>query len=232
MAVAFGAAYGGGVVAGTTNPKNLNGFITAGTNLGILVYIANNITVADATVTGITWSLGSGTAYQVATVAVSLLCRLSIWAIPAVTAGTGDCIVTFSGSLTNYNISASYFTGVDQTTPCVIADAVTASGATNPLTGTPANLTANDASSMTGANATIGDAPHVSDTETQFNNGGSVNMSAGYRLGTGAVSCTWGSASTSDTFIAVRVKASGGAAAGFGPPLAFRRNNPIVGGSS
>jgi hypothetical protein len=189
-------------------------FAVSGTNPVILVLTAV-ASVAGQTVTNVAVSAGlSGTPVAViafSNTVVSLTSYLSIWAIVA-PSGTGTITVTLSASAA-YQSNAILFQGADQTTPCPGADAVSAQGVTNPLSVTPANLTANDAAVGIGCNATDGDAPTWNQTQTFNNNGTAVNAAAGYHLGTGAVTVTWGTPSTTDTLVAVRVAAAAAAAA-------------------
>ena len=203
-AVAFGSSSN---IAGATGSSATSAsWAISGSNLVIVVYVSiNSLT---ATIDSVTWSLGSGTAVSVLEV-ISGTSRTAIWAIPAPTSGTGTYTVTLSASVP-YQIGANYFTGADQTTPCPAGDAASASGAIpNPLTVSPTNLTANDARVGVGANSVSGDDPRISLTETKYENSTSVNMSAGYSLGTGTVSCTWGLTATQDSLVGARVQAAG-----------------------
>ena len=206
-AVAFGSSSN---IAGATGSSATSAsWAISGTNLVIIVYISiNSLT---ATISSVTWSLGSGTSVSVKEV-ISGTTRTAIWAIPAPTSGTGTYTVSFSASVP-HQIGANYFTGADQTTPCPAGDAASASGITpNPLTVSPTNLTANDARVGVGAQTVGGDDPRISLTETKYENATSVNMSAGYSLGTGTVSCTWSIAATEDTLVGARVQVPTGGA--------------------
>ena len=204
QAVAFGGTTN--TTAGTAASVTSASWAIFGTNLAIIVYIGiNSLTV---TISSVTWSLGSGTPVSVKEL-LNGANRTAIWAIPAPTSGTGTYTVTFSASV-DFNVAANYFTGADQTTPCPAGDAVSTSGITpNPLTVSPTNLTANDARVGVGTNNAPGDDPRISLTESYYQDSGNVNMSAGYALGTGTVSCTWGFATTSDTSVGARVQAGG-----------------------
>ena len=200
-AVAFGSSSN---IAGATGSSATSAsWAISGSDLVIVVYVS--IYSLTATIDSVTWSLGSGTSVSVKEV-ISGTSRTAIWAIPAPTSGTGTYTVTLSASVP-HQIGANYFTGADQTTPCPAGDAASASGITpNPLTVSPTNLTANDARVGVGAQSNTGDDPRISLTETKYDNGTTVNMSAGYSLGTGTVSCTWGSAATTDTLVGARVQ--------------------------
>ena len=203
-AVAFGSSSN---IAGATGSSATSAsWAISGSNLVIVVYVSiNSLT---ATISSVTWSLGSGTPVSIKEV-IADTSRTAIWAIPAPTSGTGTYTVTLSASVP-HQIGANYFTGADQTTPCPAGDAASAGGITpNPLTVSPTNLTANDARVGVGALSTLGDDPRISLTETKYENTTSVNMSAGYSLGTGTVSCTFGSAWNADTLVGARVQAGG-----------------------
>lgn len=186
-------------------------FAVSGTNPVILLLIALNS--ATATVSSVVLSAGltGGTLVEVITIRNTQGANntyLSIWAIPAPT-GTGTITATLSASVP-WQSNAILMAGADQTTPCPGADAVTATGVTNPLTVTPANLTANDAAVGIGANGNDGDAPTFNQTQTFNNNTTTINAAAGYHLGTGAVTVTWGTPSSVDAMAAVRVAAAAG----------------------
>lgn len=132
--------------------------------------------------------------------------RVEIWSLAA-PSGTGTITVTFSGAV-QYQANALLFSGADQATPCPAADATGTTGATNPLSVTPANLTANDAVVGFGANANDGDAPTFQQTQTFNNNTTIINAAGGYHLGTGAVSVSWGSPVAIDVMVAARVVAA------------------------
>jgi hypothetical protein len=210
--VGFGGTKNIGNSSGTPSagPLTSSSWTISGSELGIFVKIAIADSSHAVTVTAVTWSLGSGTPVEVFTHRIADT-YASIWAIPAPTAGSGTYSVTFSGSV-QYQIAANYFTGCHQTTPGT--DGAFADGATpDPLSVTPANLTANDAAVGIGANANGGDAPVIQQTETYNDNSTNVNASAGYHLGTGAITCRWNNgAGTSavDALIAVRIAAASG----------------------
>jgi hypothetical protein len=190
-------------------------FAVSGTNPVIVLIIAYYDAATTTTVSGVAVSAGltAGTPVEV----VFRRCTansgtaVSIWAIPA-PSGTGTITATLSASVP-WQSNAILLQGADQTTPCPTGDAAStdnAGGATNPLSVTPANLTANDAAVGGGANGNGGDAPTFNQTETFNNNTSIVNLAAGYHLGTGAVTVTWGSQDAVDTLAAVRVVASAG----------------------
>ena len=186
-------------------------FAVSGTNPVIIVLIALDAATEVVNSVAVSAGLSAGTPVEVKALRSSSglsKTYVSIWAIPAPT-GTGTITVTLSGSVP-YQSNAILLSGADQTTPCPTGDAVTATGATNPLSVTPTNLTANDAAVGAGANAEDGDAPSWDQTSTFNNNTTAVNMAGGYHLGTGAVSCTWGIAAGTDVIIGVRVVDAGG----------------------
>src|SRR4029434_5384484 len=186
-------------------------FAVSGTDPVILVLTAVN-KIGGVTVSNVAVSAGlSGTpASIIAQSDGSNSTYVSIWAIAA-PSGTGTITVTLSGSAA-YQSHALLMQGAHQTTPCPAADAVGTWGATNPLSLTPANLTAADAAVGMGANATDGDAPVWNQTQTYNNNSTTVNAAAGYHLGTGAVTVSYGNPVAVDTMAAVRVAAAAAAA--------------------
>jgi hypothetical protein len=188
-----------------------NGFVVSGTNPVIVVLIGLNS--ATATVSSVVCSAGlSGTATEVASVRNGTT-FLSAWVVPA-PSGTGTITVNFSASV-DFDTNYILLQGADQTTPCPTGSENTesASGLTNPLVVTLNNVGANDATLGVGANTAGGDAPSfdgTSSVETFNNNSGNINMAAGYRLGAGSVQTTWGSTTSTDTLLAIKVAAVGG----------------------
>lgn len=196
----------------TASSFTYTSFAVSGTNPVILVCIAlfspgtGTFTVSSVVVSA---GLTAGTPVEVKNIQTSAGANgtfISIWAIPA-PSGTGTITVTLSGS-TAYQSNAILMSGADQTTPCPAADAASTSGVTNPLSVTPANLTANDAAVGMGGNGNDGDAPTFQQTQTFNNNTTSINAAGGYHLGTGAVSVNWGTASSIDSLVGVRVAAA------------------------
>lgn len=199
-----------------TSQNFSSGTITVGGNKPVIA-VAVGICIAGsgcsaATVSSVSWSLGSGTASQITTVA-TVDTRVSIWCIPAPVQGQGTVSIGLSASEPHQAVVAM-FEHADQgaigasTGPCPTGDAATASGVTNPLTVTPTNLVAADAVFGLGANAQAGDSPNWNQTQLLKNNTTLVNASGGYHLGTGAVSVTWGTPNAVDALAAVRIKGS------------------------
>lgn len=192
---------------GTAISSNVTAFAVSGTNPVVVVGIA--FEHATATVASVVCGGGltSSTPVEVKTVR-NVATFESIWAIPAPT-GTGTITVTFSASVL-FRVNYILMQDAHQTTPCPTADAVSSVAATNPNNLTPANLTANDASVGIGANTAGGDAPVFTPNETINDNSGTINCAGGYKLGTGAVTVTWGVVAD-NAMLAVRVaQAAGG----------------------
>ena len=211
MPVAFGGTKSLSPATGTGGTSSA--WAISGANLGITVHVG--LKDPTATVTGVSWSLGSGTAVEVAAARNSDDGYQAEWVIPAPTTGSGTYTVTLSASVP-YQITADYFTGCDQTTPCPAGDAVTAASATEPTpsTLTPLNLTANDASSGGGANVSQ-DPVSVTPNQTYQDVTTVVNAQTGYALGTTGVTFTY-SATQSSSKVVVRIVAATGATAPFG----------------
>lgn len=190
-------------------------FAISGSNPVVALLIALDSTTA--TVSGVVCSAGltCGTPVEVKTqrdVNDALRTYVSLWCLPA-PSGTGTITATLSASVP-WQSNAILLAGAHQTTPCTGGDAVSANAATSPLSVTPANLGVNDAAAAMCANAGNGDAPTFTSTQTFNNNTTNVNAAGGYHLGTGAVACTWGTATTDDVIVAIRIAtAAGGAAA-------------------
>jgi len=189
-------------------------YAVSGSNPTIVLLIATNSSDPNSTMTvssvvlsaGLTGGtpIECGTRRQGASTAISYV---SIWAIPAPT-GTGTITATLSASVA-YQATAILMSGAHQTTPCASGDTVTAGTNTpNPLSVTPANLTANDAAVGMGANANDGDAPTFNQTSVVNSNSTAVNAAGGYHLGTGAVTVTWGVAANDDNLVGARIQAA------------------------
>ena len=186
---------------GATSTSVFTSFAVSGTNPAILIVIAMRATSVSSVV--LSAGLTSGTPYLVKT-QTNGNTTMEIWAIPAPT-GTGTITVTL-GTAATHQTNAILVQGADQTTPAPIADSASTTGSTSPLTVSPTNLTANDAVIYGGGQTDSGDAPLVADTQTFIGNSGTTNMSAGYRLGTGSVSVSWGIAAPTEVVVAARVQ--------------------------
>lgn len=209
MAVAFGSTRSITPATGTGNTSS--SWSVTGTDLLIVVYIG--MADVSATVSSVSWSLGSGTAVQVGS------SRLggdnafgAVWAIPAPSSGSGTYTVSLSASVP-YQISADYFTGCDQTTPCPSGDidTDTGDGAGSAITWTPANVGASDASAVCYAHTTTGDTTGLSaGTLTYESNSTAVNMLSGYRLASNTItaSAMSGGSGTKVGSVAVHIVAS------------------------
>jgi hypothetical protein len=208
MAVAYSAHT---TVTPLTNSTVTSGsWAIAGTNLVIVIVVT--LESATVTVTGVSWSLGSGTAYQVATALSTLFgaagARTSVWAIPAPTAGTGTYTVNVSGSVP-LQLDALLFTGADQTTPCPIGDAATTTGSivVGPTTVTPTNLGATDATAGGAANTYAGSPNGITPNSTYLDSSSNVNIQAGYATGTTGLSAGYDSTVDGNfSMVAVRVQ--------------------------
>lgn len=202
-AVAFGSTRSLAPATGTGGTSA--SWALSGSNLVIVVHIS--LVDAAATVDAVSWSLGSGTTSQVASLRNSDNCLHAIWVIPAPTAGSGTYTVTLSASVP-YQITADYFTGADPTTPCPTGDAVTAGSATEatPSTLTPTNLTANDASSG-GAGSVSQNPTGVSPSQTYLDSTTAINAQAGYATGTTGVTFNY-DATQSSSKVVVRIVAA------------------------
>lgn len=199
-------------------------FTVSGTNPVIL--IVAGLDSAAGTVSSVVLSAGltSGTPYLVKAQRNGTA-QLEIWAIPAPT-GTGTITVSYSVSV-NHQCNAILMQGADQTTPAIIAEAVSATSASSPLGLTPSNLTANDAA-VYSCGVVSGDGPNASSgVQTFIGNLTTMNMAAGYRIGTGALSCTY-SSSASNAMVGIRVQAP---SSGIVTKQSILGSNIISGGS-
>lgn len=187
----------------TSGNDSFTSFAVSGSNPAIIIVAAsyNNNGISSVSVSA---GLTAGTPYSVKQQKNGTT-TFDIWAIPA-PSGTGTITVSYATSA-NHQCCAVLLNGADQTSPAVIADTVSTTGSTSPLTVTPTNLTANDMVIYGGAQSATGDAPHAATgTEIFFGNSTSVNMAAGYRAGTGSVSVTWGITASTEVVVATRIQ--------------------------
>lgn len=200
-----------------------------------LILVSIGMASNTAEVTSVTWSLGSGTPVEVAkwarTVGIASDIYQSVWAIPAPVTGGGTYTVTLTENV-SFQISASYFTGAHQTTPCPITDDDYESSNTVPdgaaFTLTPTNVGANDAMFVGYSHRSSGDTNGwTTGTLLYESNSTATNMLTGYQLGVGSMtSAAMSSGSgTHAAAAAVRIQVSGGAPPATDPPVAV----PILG---
>jgi hypothetical protein len=216
MAVAFDIA--ASVVHNTGASFTISHTIGSVANPVLVVHVA--IASATVTVSSVSWDLGSGTTVGVLRAALSGsgAGAIEIWTIPAPVTGAGTITVNLSASAAFHGVSHS-FSGADQTTPASAADNASSqpTGSQTSVTETPANLTANDASSGGGINIVAGNPSSVTPNQTYLNNSGAVNMETGYAIGTGGITFNWDIALTVDALgAAIRIIA---ASAGGGDTL-------------
>lgn len=200
-------AYGGSVPAitpATSTGTTSASWTISGSDLAIVVYIGAYL--SGVTVSSVTWSLGSGTPYQVGTLIENTTDHVFIWAIPAPTAGSGTLTVTLSGSCP-WQISASYFTGADQTTPGVIASVATSNSTAASVALTATGLTANDADVGAATNSLVGDITGITPNQTFLNQSTTINLGCGYALGNTAVTFAGAGRGTSTNIVA-RIQAA------------------------
>lgn len=166
-------------------------FAVSGSNPAIFIVasaLGSTVTVSSVVCSA---GLSSGTPYLVKK-ATQVNSNVEIWAIPA-PSGTGTITVSYSSSV-NHQCCAVLVSDADQTTPGVTADSTTTvNSGVQTISTTPTNVGANDAVvygvSTSGAGA---DTPHATaGTEIFFGNSTSINMAAGFRAGSGAVTGTY-----------------------------------------
>jgi len=189
--------------------------ITVPSSLPVLL-VGIALSSATATISSVSWSLGSGTPVELKTDRVNSTFG-SVWVIPAPVAGAGVLTVNLSASVP-FQGAAETFTGADQTTPCPTADAVSTNNVNQAqLIVTPLNLTANDASFGIGGQTVTGDPSGISVNDRFKNNTTAINIQAGGSAGTAALSANW-TGGGDQVAIGVRiVPAAGGGGGGFVP---------------
>jgi len=203
MAVAFST--------NVTQVENFNGSVAknitvSGANPVLIVDIAIND--ATATVTSVTWSLGSGTTVEVKT-ARGTEAFASVWAVPAPAPGAGTLTYNLSATKNNTG-NISLYTGADQTTPCPLADAVSSVAQLTSETLTPANLTASDAAAGHCVATVSGDVTGVTPNQDFLDIGADMDMGAGHANGTTGVTFAYADTSSHSAKVAVRIAAAGG----------------------
>lgn len=182
-------------------------FAVSGTNPGIAVLVALDVTVNGTRTLSVATSAGlTGTVAKAATVTTNSDTQVDLWCITA-PSGTGTITVSWTGSAP-YQSNAILFQHTNQTTMCPTGAGNVGTASTNPpnpLTITLANLTSNDACIGMGANSVDGDNPQFQQTQTFANNTSNVNAAGGYHLGTGACSVLWGTTTSNATLAVARV---------------------------
>jgi hypothetical protein len=194
---ATGSSFNISITVPTTNPVLLAGIA---------------LSSSTATVSTVTWSLGSGTPLEVKNARFND-CFTSVWAMPAPVAGAGTVAVTLSAP---YQAAAETATNAHQTTPCPTADAVgVTQDAGSSMTLTPLNLVAGDLSFGAAANTLAGNPLGISQNDRFKNATTAVNIQAGDSAGTAALTASWDPGGN-QSGVGVRVVAP----AGGGPPSA------------
>lgn len=158
----------------------------SGTAPALIVEVGLDSTTA--TVSSMSWSLGSGTAVEVKNVRSGTAFN-SIWAIPAPGAGAGTVTVNKSAASINHQVDIACFQNTDQTAPCPPGDAVTTTSNSG-VTLTPLNLTAADATTGAGVNTVAGNPTGVTPNSRYVNTTTSVNIEAGDNIGTSGITLT------------------------------------------
>lgn len=199
------------VTPGTGTTATTGSFTVSGTNPVLVIHVG--LDSLTATVSSVSWSLGSGTAVDVKSVR-NVSAFADSWCIPAPAGGSGTATVNISASVA-YQVDVSLFTGADQTTPCPTGDAVTATvtgtGSNGPIT--PTNLTANDANSTGDAHTVASDCGGITPNAVYTNSSTSVNLQTGYALGNTSTTATYVSESGTPLKAMVGVRVASAAAA-------------------
>ena len=204
MAVAFGGTKSIGASSGSTGGTS-SSWALSGSNIVIVIHIG---CAADPGSITCSWSNG-GTSALVKSQDSGTAAYGRIYAIPVGSTNTGTYTVTLTNSVAN-QISADYFTGADQTTPCPTADAWSSTvNNQTPITSSVTNLTANDATAALGINTVTGNPTGVTPNQTYLNSTTAVNMETGYATGTTQVSLNNDTQADSRVWIAARVAAAG-----------------------
>lgn len=173
----------------STDTNWANGTAVSATSASITVSGANPLLVvqiafnsATATVSSVSWSLGSGTTVNVKSVRNSNT-YVNTWCVPAPAAGAGTITANFSASIP-FQINVELWTGADQTTPCPTGDAatVTATGGTT-LTPNVLNLGARDADVCLGGLTVSGNGTGVTPNAIHNNASTTINAEDGYATG-------------------------------------------------
>jgi len=206
-------AYGGTNISATGNAQNPTLNITvSGTNPVLVQCVGLDSTTA--TVTGLSWSLGSGTTVDVRSVR-SGTAFCDVWAIPAPSAGAGTVTINKSAASINHQLDVILYTGADQTTPCPSGDAVTSTTTASTQTLTPTNLGASDGSAGNGINTVSNNPNGVTPNQRYLNATTSINMQTGDATGTTGVTLKYnspdiGAGSVGKVVVRIQVPTGGG----------------------
>lgn len=181
MAVAEVAA--ADATPGTGNSFTI-GITVSGTDPVLIVEVG--LKDATATVSSVSWSLGSGTTSEVKNLRSVNNAFNSIWAIPAPAPGAGTITVNLSASVL-FNGTATCFSGSHQIVPSPVADAVTSTSNAAGTTLTPTNLVVGDASSGYGVNVDAGNWTSATPNQRSIDNAGNPGHLGGDATGTTGV---------------------------------------------
>lgn len=214
---------------GTANSFTI-GITVSGTNPVLSVKVG--LKDATATVSSVSWNLGSGTTVEIKNLRSSNNAYASIWMIPAPGAGAGTITVNLSASVLFIG-NATCFSGASQSAPSAAADAVTSTSNGAAVTLTPANLTANDASDGIGVNVDAGNWTSATPNQRSINNASNPGNLAGDATGTTGV--TFNNDGTipagNVSFVAVRIQPPSGVVWASLPTSNHPGASPGVGGA-
>lgn len=185
----------------------------SGSNPVLAVGITFEKTAAQA-ISSVTFG-GTGTVASVATVTSSDCVAAGYCVIAPGSSGVVTVNMSASAAI---QMSASLFTGADQTDPCPTGDAQTSTSAATPLTQTPTNLAAGDATYGCQGHTIASDCTGVTPNEIYRDSTTNVNFQTGYATDTTGTTYTRDSASGNAASVAFRIKQAGAAAATGLPP--------------
>jgi hypothetical protein len=191
---------------GSGSSATTTSFTVSGTNP--VIVISSNIDGLNNSTTQLTWT-GAGTPVLIKSISNASIGTAAVWCIAAPAAGTYTAHATYSAS-TNFQLSASVFSGADQSNPCPSADAVasTTSVSGTSMTLTASNLVTGDvdygnAGLWTSGDMNLGMLNNSVYIDTSHNS----DVEIGYSTSTASVTAQWLSgAGSNKAFVAIHIQ--------------------------
>jgi len=160
--------------------------------------------------TAVSWSLGSGTAVNVATASYgNNYANVNTWCIPAPTAGSGTVSVTTATGVSAVWYDLELWTGASQTAPCPTGDAQTwiSDGSSSTITLTPTHLATGDAT--VGNSGTCVDDSNAMTPNSIVHYRGGCDLDTGYNTNTSGITASFTSSTVNaNGAVAIRIVAA------------------------
>ena len=180
----------------------------SGSNPVLVLHLEPNYGSNNAT--AVSWSLGSGTAVNVATASYgNNYANVNTWCIPAPTAGSGTVSVTTATGVSAVWYDLELWTGASQTAPCPTGDAQTwiSDGSSSTITLTPTHLATGDAT--VGNSGTCVDDSNAMTPNSIVHYRGGCDLDTGYNTNTSGITASFTSSTQGlNGAVAIRIVAA------------------------